>query len=88
MGRLADADELMGLSEVTAFIGLSDGRISQLLRDDPTFPRPVTCILAGRLWVRSDIQAWEVNRVKGKPGRPSLKIKAMEEAVLKETEPT
>ena len=88
MGRMVDADELMGLSEVTAFIGMSDGRVSQLLRQDPTFPQPVAYILAGRLWVRSDIQAWKANRVKGKPGRPSLKIKAMEEAVLKEMEPT
>lgn len=88
MAELIDPDDLVGTAEAARLMGLSDGRISQLLRDDPTFPQPVAQVAATRLWLGSQITAWKTARGKVKPGRPSLKIKQMEEAVLKEMKPT
>lgn len=39
-------------------LGVSKQRVDQLLRSDPTFPSPQAKLTAGRVWKRTDIEAW------------------------------
>lgn len=81
--RRVNVELLVGTYEVTQILGLSDGRISQLLKGDPTFPEPVTRVRATPLWLAPEIENWKMTRKKKKSGRPSLRQKDVEDAVLK-----
>jgi prophage regulatory protein len=52
------SEELVGVAEVAAMLGLTTQRIDQLARRDPEFPAPVAELAAGRIWSRVDIVAW------------------------------
>lgn len=67
--RRVNVELLVGTHEATKILGLSDARISQLLRGDPTFPQPVHQVMATRLWLAPELDHWLRTRVKGKGGR-------------------
>lgn len=81
--RRVNVELLVGTAEVCEILGLSDGRISQLAKEDPTFPEPVTRVRATPLWLAPEIENWKITRVKKKPGRPSLRANEVEKAVMK-----
>lgn len=49
---------LMGAAEIGKRLGVSRQRVSQLAADDPTFPKPVAELAAGRVWETADIERW------------------------------
>ena len=58
---------LMGATDVAAHLGVTRQRISQLKRDDPTFPPSGVGAYGARLWRRTGIQAWAAMH---RPNRP------------------
>jgi predicted DNA-binding transcriptional regulator AlpA len=50
--------DLVGVTEVKEFLGVSRQRVHQLIRDDTGFPNPVAELAAGRIWLREDIEEW------------------------------
>jgi predicted DNA-binding transcriptional regulator AlpA len=50
--------DLVGVTEIAAMLGVSRQRIDQLIRTHPDFPRPVAELVAGRIWLRPDIETW------------------------------
>jgi predicted DNA-binding transcriptional regulator AlpA len=50
--------ELMGVSEIAELLDVTRQRVNQLVQTDPTFPEPEAELAAGRIWIRSDIEAW------------------------------
>ncbi len=53
---MAEAD-LMGLTEIAAFLGVSPQRVDQLAAG-ADFPEPTAELAAGRIWTREDIEGW------------------------------
>jgi predicted DNA-binding transcriptional regulator AlpA len=49
--------DLMGTTEVAELLGVSRQRADQLSRSEE-FPAPVGEIAAGRIWLRSEVEAW------------------------------
>lgn len=82
MGRQVDIDDVVGVHEACLIIGLTDGRLSQLLKHDPDFPKPIAEVRATKLWLRGDLELWLKNRVKRGPGRPTKAAKAAEAQAL------
>jgi prophage regulatory protein len=56
----------MGLTEIATLLGVSRQYADRLVRQ-ADFPAPEAVITAGRIWKRSDIEAWarEVGRLPG-----------------------
>lgn len=65
--------DLVGLAEVCELIGYTDGHITHLLQNDPSFPRPLTSLKSGRIWDASKVKAWRQTYVPRPAGRPSTK---------------
>lgn len=70
---MIDADDLVGLAEACEILGLTNATVSNYLRDDPSFPRPVRQLRCSRIWVGEDLRNWSANRVKTLRGRPTNK---------------
>jgi predicted DNA-binding transcriptional regulator AlpA len=50
--------EVLGVTEVTALLGMSRQRVDQLSHRDSEFPEPVTTLGRGRLWEKAAIEKW------------------------------
>ncbi len=48
----------MGAAEIGKRLGVSRQRVSQIAAQDPTFPKPVAELAAGRIWHTEDIERW------------------------------
>ncbi|OHV41876.1 MULTISPECIES: helix-turn-helix transcriptional regulator [Pseudofrankia] len=48
----------MGAAEVGKRLGVSRQRVSQIAGSDPTFPKPVADLAAGRIWRAEDVERW------------------------------
>jgi predicted DNA-binding transcriptional regulator AlpA len=65
VGRKVDVDDLIDSSEVATILGLANPNSVHLyLSRYPTMPRPVVDRgpNRARLWLRSEVQAWEKHR--------------------------
>jgi predicted DNA-binding transcriptional regulator AlpA len=51
-------EELVGAAEVAQMLGVVRQYVHRLSQEDPTFPRPVAELAAGRVWKRADIEKW------------------------------
>ncbi|MDQ1502193.1 MAG: hypothetical protein QOI86_5533 [Actinomycetota bacterium] len=49
---------LVGSHEIAELLRVSRQRVNQILREDDSFPPPEAELHAGRIWKRSDIEAW------------------------------
>ena len=49
--------DLVGLTEIAEILGISRQRVGQLAEGDD-FPEPISVLAAGRVWKRTDIEAW------------------------------
>jgi predicted DNA-binding transcriptional regulator AlpA len=49
---------VVGLLEVAHLLGVPVERVDQVLREDPSFPKPVAVIGAGQIWKRRDVERW------------------------------
>lgn len=68
--RLVDVFELVGTAEIADELGVTTQRLHQIRASDRLgFPEPVTTLTCGKIWVRSDINAW-ARTWRRKPGRP------------------
>ena len=52
--------DLMGSTEVAAYLGVSRQRVLQLLAGDKTFPEPVAVLNMGKVWAGAEIREWAV----------------------------
>jgi predicted DNA-binding transcriptional regulator AlpA len=50
-------DEVMGLTEVAEYLGITRQRVHQLARSE-TFPKPIAHLRAGLIWRTVDIELW------------------------------
>ncbi len=48
---------LAGTAEIAAMLGVSRQRVQQLARSGD-FPEPYDVLSGGRVWLRSDVEAW------------------------------
>ncbi|MBL7487446.1 DNA-binding protein [Frankia sp. AgB1.9] len=48
----------MGAAEIAKRLGTDRTRVNQLLRTDPTFPKPYATLAAGHIWRTEDIEGW------------------------------
>ncbi|MBL7487614.1 DNA-binding protein [Frankia sp. AgB1.9] len=48
----------MGAAEIGKRLGVSRQRVSQIAAGDPTFPKPVADLAAGRIWHSEDVERW------------------------------
>jgi predicted DNA-binding transcriptional regulator AlpA len=51
-------DELVGLAEIAAMLGVSRQRADKILRTDEDFPEPQAILTAGRIWSREAVEEW------------------------------
>jgi prophage regulatory protein len=51
-------EELFGVTEIAAFVGISRQRIKKLTETDLDFPEPVAVLARGRVWSRQAIEEW------------------------------
>lgn len=58
---------LVGVHEVAEMLGVSRQRVDRIVATDDSFPTPEAVLAAGRIWKRTDIEAWIKRR------RPSRK---------------
>ncbi|WP_243657809.1 AlpA family transcriptional regulator [Parafrankia sp. BMG5.11] len=49
---------LMGAAEIAQRLGVGRTRVNQLLKEDPTFPKPHATLAAGHIWQTDDVEAW------------------------------
>lgn len=54
---------LVGAAEIQDMLGVSRQRVQQLV-NAPGFPAPVLVLRMGKIWLRSDIEAWMEQRKK------------------------
>lgn len=54
--------KLCGLGEVAKLLGVSDTRVGQFSRDDPSFPEEIDSLSCGRVWDYSDIERYRTQR--------------------------
>jgi predicted DNA-binding transcriptional regulator AlpA len=52
------SDELVGTAEIAQMLGVVRQYVHRLSQEDPTFPKPVAELAAGRVWKRADIVKW------------------------------
>lgn len=52
------ATDLMGVHEIAELLGVSRQRVDELSRTRDDFPAPIETLKSGRIWQRSDIEAW------------------------------
>jgi predicted DNA-binding transcriptional regulator AlpA len=57
----------MGAAEIGERLKISRQRVSQIAADDPTFPKPVAELKAGRVWETADIERWIAEHRPTKP---------------------
>jgi predicted DNA-binding transcriptional regulator AlpA len=72
MGRLVDVDDLVDAHEVAAICGFAHSTaVHTYQRRDPDMPRPVLDRggRRARLWLRTEIVAWDQVRSKNKKDR-------------------
>jgi predicted DNA-binding transcriptional regulator AlpA len=50
--------DLVGAAEVAKMLGVVRQYVHRLSQEDPTFPKPVAELAAGRVWKRADIVKW------------------------------
>lgn len=50
--------ELMGVSEIAEYLGVSRQRVDALARTKADFPAPAASLQAGRVWRRQEVEAW------------------------------
>ncbi len=50
--------DVVGPHEIAEWLGVSRQRVHQWQRDLEDFPAPAAELAAGRIWYRSDIEAW------------------------------
>jgi predicted DNA-binding transcriptional regulator AlpA len=50
--------ELLGVPEIAAMLRVTRQRVYQLMHTDSTFPEPEAELGAGRIWNRTDVEAW------------------------------
>ena len=60
-------EELAGIAEIAAMLGVSTQRVDQLARTHADFPAPVADLSAGRIWLKADIEAWARNTGRSVP---------------------
>ncbi|WP_239329702.1 AlpA family transcriptional regulator [Frankia sp. CiP3] len=53
---------LMGTAEIAERLGVSRQRVHQIETTDPTFPKPVIELSAGKVWETTDVEKWIVER--------------------------
>jgi predicted DNA-binding transcriptional regulator AlpA len=51
-------EELFGMTEIAAFVGISRKRVQKLTETDPDFPEPAAVLARGRVWSRQAIEEW------------------------------
>ena len=59
-------NELVGVAEIAAMLGVSRQRIDQLTATEG-FPDPIADLTAGRIWSRSAVEAWMADHVSRNP---------------------
>ena len=71
----SDMHHLVGAAEIADMLGITRQRVNQLVRRDPTFPKPEAELIAGRVWKRTNVEAWmrKTGRVAGVRQRPGRK---------------
>lgn len=55
---MADELRIMAVGEIAKALGVSPGRVHQVIRDNPTFPRHAIELGVGKIWRTEDVEAW------------------------------
>lgn len=58
----------MGVHEIAEMLGVTRQRVNQLVHSSKGFPAPVAELAAGRVWRRSDVEAWTAERAAKRGG--------------------
>jgi len=72
VGQYIDTDDVIDAQGVADFLGLAQrNTVSSYQRRYPDMPRPVIDLGQGRckLWLRTEIEAWRIDRDNPIPGR-------------------
>ncbi len=48
----------MGVAEIAEMLGVSRQRVHAISSQSDRFPPPVANLSAGKIWLRSDVEAW------------------------------
>ncbi len=51
-------EELVGVPEIAEILSVVRTYVYRLESEDPTFPKPVAELAAGRIWRKADIVKW------------------------------
>jgi cell division inhibitor SepF len=60
--------DIVGVAEIAGLLGVSRQRVHEILRTTAGFPEPAAELAAGRVWQRSDVEAWIAARERPRKG--------------------
>jgi prophage regulatory protein len=55
-------EELVGVAEVAQMLDVSRQRVDAIAKRHDDFPKPIAELMAGRIWVRQQIEEWQRER--------------------------
>jgi predicted DNA-binding transcriptional regulator AlpA len=67
---VAPAEEVVGLTEVAELLGVTKRTVQRYYSERDDFPEPLGHLAGGRVWLRSDVEAWAKQTLPLKVGRP------------------
>lgn len=53
-----DSRHVLGTHEIAEMLGVTRSRVNQMARERGGLPRPLGVLHMGKVWRRSDIEAW------------------------------
>jgi predicted DNA-binding transcriptional regulator AlpA len=59
----------VSVAEIAQLLGVMRQRVNQLMHERDDFPTPLAELAIGKVWRRSDIEAW-AKHLPRRPGRP------------------
>ena len=65
-------DALLGVAEVSEVLGITQGKVTELLKRDPEFPPPLARLRMGTLWLASSFRGYRLPGERWKRGDPPV----------------
>jgi predicted DNA-binding transcriptional regulator AlpA len=62
-------NHLVGAAEIAAMLGVTRQRVYQIVEAYPDFPAPDVVLASGRVWKRTEVEAWTRRHPARRPGR-------------------
>lgn len=63
VSRTLRVENIVGLKEACAIVGLNEGMFTSLRSSDPSFPKPIRVVAETSLWDSVELRKWKSDRI-------------------------